>query len=379
MQGITMDIKEYLDDLRYIVNIDSGSDDIEGLNKVADFFAPRFEDIGWIVEKYDLAPDSATCLICKNREAEHYDLMLVGHLDTVFKRGEVALHPFKIENNKAYGLGTCDMKHGSLLIYYLMKELPAEINDKLNILVVLNPDEETGSRYSRTAYEKYAKITDYAYIYEACGSDGARCVERKGATGLKIRFHGITGHCGYVFSNGAKSAISEMARWIVKLDSLQSKERNTTVNVGVVSGGTKANVVADLAEMRVGIRYSIPDESDRIEETLRELLSEAEAHGIGVEILSKTTKAPLVLTEKSKAYIAHISEILKKHGIEYPYRLRGGLSDANIISACGPICIDGMGPSGDFCHSTDEYLDIDSVIPAFNYSNILIRDLADNK
>ena len=102
MQGITMDIKEYLDDLRYIVNIDSGSDDIEGLNKVADFFAPRFEDIGWIVEKYDLAPDSATCLICKNREAEHYDLMLVGHLDTVFKRGEVALHPFKIEIGRAH-------------------------------------------------------------------------------------------------------------------------------------------------------------------------------------------------------------------------------------------------------------------------------------
>ncbi len=374
-----MDLNEYLNELRYLVDTDSGSDNIEGLNKMAEYFAVRFEELGWKVERHDLSPDSATCVIATNRRAEHYDLMLVGHLDTVFANGECKNHPFRIEGNRVYGLGSCDMKHGDLLIYYLMKELPTEINEKLNIVVVYNPDEEIGSKYSRKVYSDYARRTDLALIYEASGTDGARCVERKGATGFTVNFTGIAGHSGYVFMNGAKSAISEMARWIVRLDALQSEERDTTVNVGVVSGGTKANVVAENATMRVGIRYFLPEEADRVEATLRELTKEAEERGIKTEITGLTHKAPLIPSEKAENYFIHMKEILEKNGINCIFRARGGLSDANIIGALGAICIDGMGPSGDFCHSVSECMDIDSVIPAFNYSKIIISDLAEKK
>ena len=374
-----MDLNEYLRDLQYLVDTDSGSDDIEGLNKMAEFFAERFKSLGWGVRRINLSPNTGDVVICTNREADHYDLMLVGHFDTVFSHGQCAEHPFRIEGDRVYGLGSCDMKHGALLIYYLMKELPKEINDKLNIVAVFNPDEETGSKYSRTVYSDYAKKSDLALIYEASGTDGARCIERKGATGFTVNFTGIPGHSGYVFMNGAKSAISEMARWIVRLDALQSKERNTTVNVGVVSGGTKQNVVAEHASMRVGIRYSIPGELDRVEETLAELTKEANERGIKIEITEKTKKEPLVPTEEGRSYFAHLGELLEKKGIPCIFRARGGLSDANIIGALGPICIDGMGPSGDFCHSVEECMDIDSVIPAFNYSNIIFSDIAERK
>jgi len=374
-----LDLKQYLDELEYLVNIDSCSDDPEGLNAVAEFFSDRFRNMNWIVETHSFAPKSGTCVICKNREAEHYDLMMIGHLDTVFQKGTCAERPFRIEGNLAYGPGVSDMKHGSLLIYHILKTLPRQINDKLNIVAVFNPDEEIGSIYSKTVYEKYAKMTDCAYVYEASATNGARCTERKGAIGITVDFVGKAGHCGYVFSNGAKSAISEMARWIVGLDSLQNEELNTTVNVGVAKGGTKTNVVADSATLSASIRFIHPSEMTRAEEKIKELTDKAEENGIGVIIRSKAVKAPLVISEKTKKYLSHVSDITRANGMDYEFKLRGGLSDANIIAQYGAVCIDGMGPAGAKGHEPNEYMMIDSVIPAYDYSNLLIKDLADNK
>jgi len=372
-----MDMQAYLADLEYLVNIDSGSEDSEGLHRVADFFSQRFQELGWCVKEYDLAPNPGRCLVCANREAEHYDLMLMGHLDTVFPRGTCAKVPFRIEGDKAFGPGVSDMKNGSLLMYYLMKNLPEEINEKLNILAVFNPDEEVGSNGSRPVYQEHAKKTDYAYIFEGRLPNGDRCVERKGAVGMEVDFIGQAGHCGYVFTNGAKSAISEMARWIMKLDGIQSQERNTTVNIGVAQGGTKPNVVADHAHITVDIRFSDPAEVERVEKTLAELLEEAKCHGIGIDILRKRVKPALVPTQKGWEYIHHVEELAKENQLENRFMPRGGLSDANYLAQCGVICIDGLGPKGDKEHSLDEYMEIDSVMPAYDFANMLIQDLAE--
>ena len=374
-----MELQEYLADLEYLVNIDSCSDDPEGLNRVAEFFSTRFREMGWNVEEHDLAPESGTCVICTNRKADHYDLMLMGHLDTVLPKGTCAERPFRIEGNLALGPGVSDMKHGSLMMYYLLKELPTEINEKLNIVVVFNPDEEIGSIYSRKTYQRYAEITDYAFLYEAASDSGARCAQRKGATGFEVEFTGKEGHCGFVFTNGAVSAVSEMARWIVALDALQSEERDTTVNVGVACGGTKRNVVAGHASISVSCRYILPEEADRIEQTLDMLTQQAKEHGVGVAFKNKGSKPPLVLTEAGKAYVAHITELAKEHGFQPEFATRGGLSDANFIAQHGPICLDGMGPAGGGDHSPDEYMLIDSVMPTFEFSKMLIKDLADRK
>lgn len=373
-----MNLEVYLSELEYLVNIDSGSDDIDGLNKMADFFSEKFAGLGWKVKNFDFAPNGGRCVICTNRDAEHYDLMLIGHLDTVFPRGTSEKRPFRIEGNVAYGPGVCDMKHGCLLMYHLMKELPSEINDKLNIVVVFNPDEEIGSHKSKAVYEDYARRSEYAYIYEASSTIGARCVKRKGACGLSADFYGKAGHCGSVFANGAKSAVSEMARWIVALDALQSREKGTMVNVGVANGGTKRNIVADRATIKTSIRYSDPTEVERVNAVIEKLLAESEEHGIRVEV-SRSSKLPLVPSEKAEKYIKHLEELTRAHGFDYSFDERGGLSDANIIAQFGAICIDGMGPSGTKAHCDEEYMLIDSVIPSFDYSNLLIKDLADNK
>ena len=369
-----MDLELYFSQLEELVNIESCSDDPEGLDKVAAFFSKNFRELGWNVEEYDLKPQCGTCVICTNHKAEHYDVLLIGHLDTVFPRGTG--RPFRKEGNRCYGAGVGDMKQGSLLMYHLMKDLPKEVNDKLNIVVVFNPDEEIGSRYSRDCYIPYAKKSDLALAYEARSAKGCLCIERKGAVQYKIKFTGIPGHCGYVFKNGAKSAVSEMARWIVAFDALQSQERNTSVNIGIAHGGTKPNVVAEHAEITVDIRFSDPTEADHIEETVSTMLEQAQQRGIDVEFLDKRSKLPLVPDEKAKAYFDHLMTIGKAAGLEFSFEARGGLSDANIIAQYGPICIDGMGPAGGNGHSPEEYMLTDTIIPAYDLSMLIFKDLA---
>ena len=377
-----MDLNTYLSQLEYLTNIDSCSDDPEGVKKIADFFAEGFREIGWNVQYHDCAPKAGPCLICTNREADHYDLMLIGHMDTVFPKGTCAEWPFRVEGNTAYGPGVSDMKNGVLLMYHLMRDLPKDLNEKLNIVAVFNPDEEIGSHSSRPLYAPYAEKTDYAFLYESGGGTAANCtlcVERKGCIGITAEFIGKAGHCGYVFENGAKSAVSEMARWIVALDALQSRERNTTVNVGVARGGTKTNVVADHARIQVSVRFSANDEPERVKAVVDQLTRDAEERGIGVNMISYTSSRALNPTEEGKKYFEHITEVCKNEGLNIAFKPRGGLSDANLIAPYGPICLDGLGPIGDDCHSRDEYLDIDSVMPFYKLSQVLIRDLADSK
>jgi len=157
-----MDLNKYLKELEYLVNIDSGTEDVEGVTKVADFFATKFRELNWNVHEYEFGTECGKCVICTNREAEHYDLLMIGHLDTVFSHGTCEERPFRIEGNIAYGPGVADMKNGSLLMYYLLKDIPEEINKKLNIVAIFNPDEETGSQYSQKVYEEYARKSDYA-------------------------------------------------------------------------------------------------------------------------------------------------------------------------------------------------------------------------
>ena len=372
-----MDLNHYLKELEYLVNIDSGSENSEGVNKVADFFVEKFSDLGWNIHEYEFGTACGKCVICTNREAEHYDLLMIGHLDTVFHKGTSKERPFRIEGNLAYGPGVADMKHGSLLMYYLLKNLPQEVNEKLNIVAIFNPDEENGSGYSRTVYEKYARKSHYGFLYEASDENGC-CAERKGGLFYTVNFTGKGGHSGYMFTNGSKSAIHEMGKWIVKFSEMASLEKGTTVNVGIANGGIKSNVVAPSAQIEIDIRISDNSEIERFDKAIEEMTAEAKERGIGVKI-EKRVKPALMYTEKTDRYIKHVERITKENGIEFKHKARGGLSDANILATFGVLCLDGMGPYGDKEHSPDEYMKIDSVIPYYNFSALLIKDLAQQK
>lgn len=371
-----MNLKQYLSELEYLVNIDSGQDCPEGIRQIAEFFKEKFDRLGWHTELTDLAPMTGPCLICTNREAERYDLLMIGHIDTVFEKGTAASRPFRIEGDRAYGPGVADMKQGALMMYYVISELPSEVTEKLNIAVVFNPDEEIGSIYSAKVYERYAKRAEHALIYESSGTDGARCIERKGRVTFRAEFLGVDGHCGYKLGSNMRSAISEMARWIIALDGLESRERNTSVNIGVAHGGTVSNVVAKNAYIEADIRFSDPSEAEKIEKLLEKLLTDSAKNGIAAHIRNKNAKPALVPSKKAITFAERVKNISEEIGVPICYRARGGLSDANIIASYGAVCIDGMGPAGDFDHCDKELLLLDTVLPSFKLSSKIIKSMA---
>lgn len=375
---MNIDVEKFLQELEILVNMDSGQGNPAGITAVGKWLGDRLAVKGWLMEQVDVGEKTGKCTVLKNREADHYDVMLVGHVDTVFPTGETAKRPFRQDETRAYGLGVLDMKQGCLAMVHVLEQLPAEVNEKLNILCIFNPDEEIGSIYSKDLIDEYARITDYAYIFEGSSTDGSRCIQRKGQYSAAVTFHGKAGHAGFLLDGGMVSAINELLYWGNTLNGLLSYERNTSVNIGVISGGVKTNIVPNFAEMKFEVRFEHISEWEKVLQTVEKLKEHAKQADVGIEITSRD-KAPMVPTEQTLAYVERIKALSEANGIPFKHKKRGGLSDANHISAYGTICIDGLAPNGDFDHSDKEYMEISSVEPNLRFAYLLLCDLADLK
>lgn len=370
---------DYLKDLELLVNMDSGQGNPNGITAVGEYFARRFQALGWIAELHYVGGETGLCTVVKNREAEHYDALLVGHVDTVFPTGETAKRPFRRDETRAYGLGVLDMKQGCLAMLYALAELPKEVFHELNIVAIFNPDEEINSIYSAPLIDEYAAKSDYAFVFEAASTDGSHTVERKGRTAYHLAFRGRAGHAGYLFDGSSLSAINELLTWADGYRSLQSRERGTGVNIGVIQGGVKDNIVPDYAEMRLEIRYETKEEQEKVLDMTRRLFAHAKESGVVVETVNQLTMPALTPTEKTLAYLGRVKTMAEGLGLPFYVKKRGGISDANHIAACGPVCLDGLGPTGDFDHSDKEYLELSTIEPSIQLACGILCDLAKMK
>ena len=374
-----VDEERFLRELEILVNMDSASNNPAGITAVAQWFRERFDRLGWKTELADLGDGTGKALVVKNREAEHYDALLSGHLDTVFPRGETASRPFRRDETRAYGVGVIDMKQGDLTILHVLEQLPPKVSEKLNIVAVFNPDEEIGSGFSRELIDSYARISDYAYVFEAASTDGSRCIRRKGSYGAHVRFHGVSGHAGFLLDGGMYSAINELIYWGAELNTHTSAQTGTTVNIGIINGGRAVNIVPDLAEMRFEARYEKRSELDRLLGTIEGLKEHAAQSHVRAEFLYQKYSQPMEPSQRTLDYAEHIRALSEAHGIPFKHKGRGGLSDANHISLCGPVCVDGLSPTGDFDHSEREYLELSTIRPNLEFAWLLLCDLAENK
>lgn len=373
-------IDQYFRDLEALVNIDSGQDAPEGIRQNAEFFQSAFDAMGWITEMLDIG-DTGPCLVVRNREADRYDLLLTGHLDTVFPKGTADRRPYREQDGIAYGPGICDMKAGCLTMLYALRAVPADVLDQLNILLIFQPDEEIGSRFSKPLMCEWAKKCRICLVFEAAvdAPSPLHCVQRKGMLRFGFRFHGRAGHAGSMLTNGAISAISEMAYWIHRIDGLVDREKNTTANVGLVSGGIGNNVVAACAEMSGEVRFELPEEAEKAKALIEELYHHAEESGVRVERTLEGYEPPMNPTAETLAYVDFLNTLEGQGGRTFVIRKRGGLSAANFVSQHLPICVDGMGPAGEKAHAEDEYLVIDSVAPGIRLTAEAICALAAEK
>jgi len=361
-----MDIKgfnidTYLKDLEYIVNIDSDSRNIEGIKKVAEYFSKKYLELGCFVETCTFNDKIGPCLKIENMKKDYYDVLIVGHMDTVFPKVTVAKRPFRIENNLAFGPGVSDMKSGLLMAYYLLKSLKEqEMLSKLSICILMNSDEEISSLGSTQWIKEHAKRSRFAFVLEPGRVDGSFVLKRKGTAKYEIFFKGIAAHAGGDPQNG-RSAITEMAHWIIALDKLNDYDEGTTLNTGIASGGTAANVVAENAYMKVDARFWSMKEAEKIDEIIMNMSQHPAIEGVEVSVHKFGFREPMNPNENTWKLVELIENVGKEEGVDIRFSASGGASDGNEIAALGVPTIDGFGPIGTNHHRESEYLDISSV------------------
>lgn len=372
-----INIESFLDRLATLVNIDSGSYDPEGINRVADVIESWYKDLGWYVKAHDLGPETGRMLEISNHpDCDHYDVVFTGHMDTVFPKGTVAERPFTRNETTAFGPGVSDMKNGDVAMYETAAHLSKEALDKLNICMLYNPDEEIGSIYSAEGMDSIAAKADVIYVMESAGAHGVHCFARKGRMEYVLRFHGKAGHAGFMFDLDVASAVLEMGHCIVDLMNLASREANTTVNVGVAKGGIATNVVADTAELWVESRFTSDSERERIRAAVEEMIAHPHIPGVSIEVIKHTTAKNWSRTGKGEAHRLFMQGVAEKLGLEFGDKDRGGLSDANHMSKNCDVIADGMGPSGGRDHSPDEFLTLSSIDPCVQLCCGILEEMA---
>jgi glutamate carboxypeptidase len=353
---------QFLTDFKTIVNIDSSSDHKAGIEKVARFFDTRFSNIGLNSQVLFLGDNKIPCLYAEKKQGiPPFDIMFLGHMDTVFPPGEVAKRPFSIKGNKAFGPGVCDMKGGLLVVLHVLETLEQEgILDTLSVCVAFNGDEETGSLASKDWIRSTAKKSLRTFVFEPCRPGYRFVLQRKGGGWFHICVNGREAHAGADPEKGI-NAVVELAHQIVKINRLNQNDMGTSAQVTVITGGDKVNIIPDTATASVDVRILKPKEKDRIEYFFNTLSKTPCLKGSNIHVQGRIDRPPMEAGKKTRQLWNLVRSTGEKIGLPLEAISTGGCSDGNYTSACGTPTIDGMGIVGANSHSTDEYAELDSI------------------
>lgn len=346
--------------LEDLVNIDSGSDDKEGVDKVASLLSSYYQKLGFKIKKYE-NKELGNHLVLRHKEADNPKFLILAHMDTVFPKGTVDKRPFHTIGNRAYGPGVIDMKASHVLLYFAIRDLINQNHNVYkNIEIILNSDEEIGSKTSRPIIEEHSKGKKVALVLEPARADGSLVTARKGTGKYTLKIQGKAAHAGIEPENG-RSAIEVLGRKITRLHALSNPAEGVNVNVGTVSGGTSTNTIAESAIATIDVRISKYDQAAWIENRIKEICEVVEVKGVSTNLTGSINRFPMVYTDKTEQLISFIKEEGTKLNIAINHVSTGGGSDASLVSALGIPTIDGLGPVGGKQHSDEEYLEIESL------------------
>ncbi|MCS2158163.1 M20 family metallopeptidase [Scandinavium sp. H11S7] len=358
-----MNLNQYIEELKTLVNVDCGTRTLDGVATVAGIMQSLWQAEGWHTERVDLGDKVGPGLFVSNKpQAEQFDVLLVGHLDTVFAPGTIAERPMSEDENRLYGPGVSDMKSGLLNILWAMRGLNQADKERLAIAVAMNPDEETGSVWSHEWIGSLAKRSRCVLVCEAARADGSLVKARKGMAGYHLAFTGVAAHAGNEPEKG-RSAINALAHSILAVNALADTARGTTLNVGVIQGGSAANVVADSAGAELDVRFWENDEYDRVHHALSSLCEKGFLDGVTTTLTRVNHKPAMAASEETQRLMQHVEAAGKEEDIAISWQAVGGGSDANHTAALGIPTLDGLGPIGAGFHSPAEWLDKASIEP----------------
>jgi glutamate carboxypeptidase len=352
-----------LEVLEQLVNHESPSTEKPALDGYAQMLAVRFEDLGAETRLYPRPENGAQLKVSfrQNGMTPGKPLLLLCHYDTVWPIGTIDKQPFRIEGDKAFGPGVYDMKASHVMAEFALRgiiDLGVQLPRPIDVL--FTSDEEIGSPTSRELIEEQARESEYVLVLEPPTAEGALKTARKGVGGYRLQVEGRAAHAGSQPELGV-SAINELAHQIIYLQSLADPEQGTTINVGVVQGGTRSNVIAAHAEAEIDLRVWTPQEAERIDSALRGL--QPAAPGVKVSIRGGINRPPMVRTEAAINLFRKVQQMGEGLGLDLQEGSTGGGSDGNFTAAIGVPTLDGLGAMGDGGHAVHEHILI-SHLPA---------------
>jgi glutamate carboxypeptidase len=282
-------------------------------------------------------------------------ILVLGHLDTVYPLGTLAKMPFRVSGGRAWGPGTFDMKAGLVMALFAVDALTAaRMWPRKRLVFLCNSDEEIGSTTSRSVIEREARRSDAVLVLEpALGSDGRLKTARKGVGHAELIVTGRAAHAGVNPQNGVNAA-HELALQIVRLMKLNDPGSGVTVQATVVAGGTVSNVVPDQARAEVDIRITRKSDARVIERKLRALRPILKGARLGVR--GGVNRPPLERTAAIEAFFRRAQSLMSDLGLSLGEASTGGGSDGNFTGAIGVPTLDGLGAVGDGAHTPHEHV-----------------------
>ena len=354
----------YLTDLEAIVNIDSGTYTLEGINRVGSYLAQRFQTWGFST-RFEEQSQYGHHLIAtrQGKQPAGPRLLFIGHIDTVFAAGEAARRPFTISerNGKriATGPGVLDMKSGVLLGMYALHLLSAAGEERYqHVTFLCNSDEEIGSPSSKPLIQELASQHDAVFVFEPGRAEHKVVSARKGCGRYKVEVWGRSAHAG-VEPHLGRNAILELASQVQKLHALNGTIPGATLSVGIIRGGERTNVVPDYAYCELDIRAADQAGIRAVEQAMNSIAQQPILADTRIVVSGSMGSQPFERNAQNAALITYVKAAGAELGIEIEDVSSGGASDANTASWAGTPTLDGLGAGGGLAHNPDEYIELD--------------------
>jgi glutamate carboxypeptidase len=286
------------------------------------------------------------------------NILLLCHMDTVFPLGTLEKMPFREADGKLFGPGVLDMKSGIVISLAAIEELQKNGGLAHPVTLLCTSDEEVGSLTSESLIKELASESALVLVLEAALLSGSLKTWRKGVGEYWIKVKGRAAHAGSAHTEG-RNAIEEMAHQVLAIQKLTNYERQTTLNVGVIHGGTVSNVVPEKAVAQVDVRVMQAGEWERVEAEMRALRPVLD--DTSLEITGGLNRPPMPFDETMQATFEKAKAIAETIGIDLKAGGSGGGSDANFVAPLGIPVLDGLGAIGEGYHSEREFIFADSL------------------
>jgi glutamate carboxypeptidase len=362
-ETIPVDVGRIVEGIRQWVEIESPTGDVGRVNAVLDCIAASVAGLAVLTERISGAPRYGDVLVLRSRQsAEGGGILVLSHVDTVHPVGMLSgALPFRRVDDRLYGPGVYDMKGGAYLAFEAFRRVVKARTHRLPIVFLFTPDEEIGSPFSRLLIEREARQARFVLVTEPARDGGKVVTARKGVGRFEAVATGVPAHSGTRHPDG-HSAIAEMARQVLAIEAMTDYGRGITTSVGMISGGTAANVIAQHCRISIDLRVRDEATGRALEAAILGLKPVDPA--VKLVITGEMNRPPYRKSAGTDALFRHAYTLAAALGftlLEAP--MAGGGSDGNFTAALGLPTLDGLGIDGEGAHTDWEHALISSIEP----------------